>query len=464
MRPSRVLALGPVPDERLGALEQAGLGRELPLVLGRQPRADRRGVGTRFGEIDAGRRLIRRPVRAELGVRHLTARDREARRGDRVALDLDEVVQPRRQRLPFLDVRRLAVRPGLAAAEDGGDARRRGRAPRRNRSGTVASGAATGSAIRARARRAGNAGLSPPAPPSPARSRRRPRSRAPARSTSKSAPISRPENGSVRPVDDRPERRLAVRPARGDDLPDATPPLCAASGVHSPVASRSAYRRWSGSIARSSGLVPLVPAHPRAEDVLPDEHADAVQPGALQLLRVVAVPAARVVEHVPLLEPARPQHARHRAVGEPLRPREMVVADAIERHRRLAFERDAAAGAAVDGAAQLRVARPSSCRGTRRRRRARARARRSPRRRRPARGACRRPTGCSRRTHARRARGTRRRARGGRARRGRGRTGCARRSRSRDRRARARRRRSLPNSRSASAQNRSGVKRPASWS
>ena len=59
-------------------------------------------------------------------------------------------------------------------------------------------------------------------------------------------------------------------------------------------------------------LVALVPADPRAEDVLPDEHADAVEPRALQLVEVAAVPAARVVEHVPLLEPPRAEHARHR--------------------------------------------------------------------------------------------------------------------------------------------------------
>ena len=121
MRPSRVLALGPVPDERLGALEQAGLGGELPLVLGRQPRAARGRVGARLGERQAGHRPLGR---------HLADRDREAS-ARRRPLDLDEVVQARRQRLPLLDVRRLAVDAGLAPAEDRASARPR-RRPRRS--------------------------------------------------------------------------------------------------------------------------------------------------------------------------------------------------------------------------------------------------------------------------------------------------------------------------------------------
>ncbi len=85
--------------------------------------------------------------------------------------------------------------------------------------------------------------------------------------------------------------------------------------------------------------VALAPPDPRAEDVLPDEHPDAVQPGAPELVGVVAIPAARVVEHVPLLEPAGADHAGHGAVGEPLRPREVMVADPREGNGRLALER-----------------------------------------------------------------------------------------------------------------------------
>ena len=65
------------------------------------------------------------------------------------------------------------------------------------------------------------------------------------------------------------------------------------------------------------------------------------------------VPAARVVQHVALLEDARADHAGHVAVREPLRPREMVVADPPERERRLALERDAGPGR-VDRAPKLR--------------------------------------------------------------------------------------------------------------
>ena len=98
-------------------------------------------------------------------------------------------------------------------------------------------------------------------------------------------------------------------------------------------------------------LVALVPADPRAEDVLPDEHPDAVQPGAPELLGVVAVPASRVVQHVALLEPPRPQHAGDAAVGEPLRPREVVVVDARQREGRLALEADSRPRG-VDGRAE----------------------------------------------------------------------------------------------------------------
>ena len=312
------------------------------------------------------------------------------------------------------------------------------RAPRRSPAGasaTSATGAATRSGTRAR-----NAALSPAGAAmtcSPSTMAAIP----PAGTvTSTPAPISFPANGS-------------------------SPVFATAQSVVSPSVQREAttVRRAPASVRRErrpiarrqevgvSSLqrghrpehrpVALVPADPRAEDVLPDEHPDAVQPGAPELLGVVAVPASRVVQHVALLEPSRPQHAWDAAVGEPLRPREVVVVDARQREGGLALEADSAA-APRRRPRGGRAAPPSSCRGRRRPRRAGGRGRRSPPRRRPPRAACRRPTGCSRRTRGRRARGGRRRARGSRARRGRSRTGSARRSRSPGRRARARRRRS----------------------
>ena len=98
-----MLALGPVPHERLRASEQPLLRRELPLVLRRQARPAVGRVRARLRERQACDRLLAR-------------RDREPAARCR-AIDLDEVVQPRRERLPLLDVRNLAVDTGLAATE-----------------------------------------------------------------------------------------------------------------------------------------------------------------------------------------------------------------------------------------------------------------------------------------------------------------------------------------------------------
>ena len=362
------------------------------------------------------------------GPGHLEPRDREPRRRDRVALDLDE--------------RRAAA---AAAASTPRRTASRRTCPSRGRRNVVVTRAAarrldepvrtarprraTGAGTRT-VSRAGNAASPPPATitHSDADERRDP-----------AAPAARPSSSPTRArvrlaaVRERPQRRLAVAPAR------ARRPAC-----------RGLARRERRPLARREqvGVPPLHAAHRRAaargrarssrptrRRRVPHEHPDAVQPRAVQLVEVVAVPAARVVEHVPLLEPLRAEHAGHRAVGEPLRPREVVVGDPLERHRRLALERHVRA----ERGAPAPAAPPSSCRGRRRRRRARARARRAPPRRRPARGACRRPTGCSRRR-----RGCRARWKVGdqlgqlRARRGTSRTGCARRCRSPGRRARAR--------------------------
>ncbi|MEU5673551.1 MFS transporter [Micromonospora sp. NPDC047753] len=83
-----------------------------------------------------------------------------------------------------------------------------------------------------------------------------------------------------------------------------------------------------------------------------DQHADAVEPGGVQLVEVVAVPAPGVVQHVPSLEPLRPQHAGHLGVGEPLRPGHGVVGDAGQRHPALALQ-DHAGAHRVQRGAQL---------------------------------------------------------------------------------------------------------------
>src|SRR5262249_55690963 len=51
------------------------------------------------------------------------------------------------------------------------------------------------------------------------------------------------------------------------------------------------------------------------------------------------VPAPGLMHHVPLLEPASPQHAGGAAVGAPLRPGKSVVCYPRQRHRRLTLER-----------------------------------------------------------------------------------------------------------------------------
>ena len=275
----------------------------------------------RLGEVEPGQRRA-------VVVGTSRTRDREAA-ARRRALDLDEVVQARRQRLPLLDVRRLAVGAGLAAAEDRGQRPRLDRDEPVRRRATRTTGAGT--------RTASRAGKLASPPPATTTCSVPTNAAIPSAGSSTSSSPTAPRVG-VAAVRDRPERRLAVAPARGDDA--ACPGSRAASGVHSPVASSSAYRRCTGSIARSSALSrsfqPTQAPKTFSQTSTPTPFSQALCSSS----RVVAVPAAGVVEHVPLLEPARPQHARDRAVGEPLRPREVVVADARERQRRLALERD----------------------------------------------------------------------------------------------------------------------------
>ena len=52
-----------------------------------------------------------------------------------------------------------------------------------------------------------------------------------------------------------------------------------------------------------------VPGIPTPEDVLPDEHPAAVEPGRRQFLLVRPVPAVNLVLHVARLDPLQPQHA-----------------------------------------------------------------------------------------------------------------------------------------------------------
>ena len=142
--------------------------------------------------------------------------------------------------------------------------------------------------------------------------------------------------------------------------------------------------------------VAIGPAHPDAEDDLPDHDTHAVEPRRLELLGVVAVPAAHVVHLVPPLEPVRADDARCRRVGEPLRPRQRMVGQPLEREGRLALDRysgtrrgqpvEQLGPTLLEGVEEdpvdLRARRPA--RPARSRRRGTA--------------GCRCPTGCSRRT------------------------------------------------------------------
>ena len=165
--------------------------------------------------------------------------------------DLDEVVQPRRQRLPLLDVRRLAIHPGLAATEDGGRLVPAAVAPRRSRPGGDRPssamrfhppGFARGEAFALIARCGHH--LRPVDDSGDAARRHLHRDLGPGEAA---------RERLVGSVDDRPQGGCAVIPAARDDL-GGTPPPCAASGVHAPVARRSACSRWNGSIARRIAL------------------------------------------------------------------------------------------------------------------------------------------------------------------------------------------------------------------
>ena len=333
MRPSRVLALGPVPDARPGEVEQARLGGELPLVLGRQPRAD-------------ARPRTRAPRRGRGRSRSPRARDREppARRR---ALDLDEVVQPRRQRLPLLDVRRLAVGAGLAPAEDGGQRPRLDR--RRSRPGT-ASTRTTGAgdahrlprreASRRRRRR-----------PSPAPSRRTAAIPCAGSSTSQLA-----DRARVRPSPRLASAHSVVspsRPARADDCGRPGSRRRAASTRRSRAARRGAAGRRASPAAapcraRSS--------RPRRRRRSPRRACRRRSASALCSSSTWSRFQRRVWWSMCRCSNQRARSTPgHRAVGEPLRPREVVVADARERQRRLALERDARADASTRAEAGARL-------------------------------------------------------------------------------------------------------------
>ena len=183
------------------------------------------GVRARLGEVEPGQRRAGRVAStSRTPIANAAARRRP--------LDLDEVVQPRRQRLPLLDVRRLAVGAGLAPPEDGGqrraarratkpvgrrvdaDDRRRARGPPRA-PGSVAI-AAAGATITCSVPT--NAAI-PPRRDLDRRARRPARRRSP------------PRFATVQSV---------VSPSLQREATTRVSGLAAASGVHSPVASRSA--------------------------------------------------------------------------------------------------------------------------------------------------------------------------------------------------------------------------------
>ena len=427
-----VLALRPVPDERRGALEQARLGGELPLVLGRQPRADAR-PRTRAPRRGRARSAARRRRSATS-----RTRDREARRRDRVAL------APRRGRAGAAAAastpRRTAPRrrcrsrgggrPAVDAAAGAGASTKPVRDARRARA--TGAGDAHRLARRERRRRRRRATITCSA----ADERRD--AAAPGASTSKlAAPVAgdtpSPRFATAQSVVSPSLQRDATTRASAARTPRA------ASTRRSRAAARS--RRCTAQHRAQQRLVALAPADPRAEDVLPDEHPDAVQPGAVQLLGVArgssgacggACAAARTscARSTPGTALSA-NHCAHERWWSQIRASGSVDSPS------------SATSGPTRRRAQRRAAPPSSCRGRRRRRRARARARAiavvvgdrlAPRADVP------RVVVDEHADAARR--GARRRARAGRARRGRSRTGCARRSRSPGRRARARRRRS----------------------
>lgn len=51
----------------------------------------------------------------------------------------------------------------------------------------------------------------------------------------------------------------------------------------------------NGEHGTQDGAVSGIPAHPRAEDVFPDQHAAAVHPGGVEFVGMIAVPALDTV-------------------------------------------------------------------------------------------------------------------------------------------------------------------------
>ena len=283
-------------------------------------------------------------------------------RDQRGAFEGPLVVQPRRQRFPLVDERSAGVHPGLpvpvahrARVVAGCDhdvidarcaARRRHghRAqpagartrPRRPRVGRAGSQEASASA---------DASHTPPTPcagtvawttPSPA-SNQRP--------VQRSYAVRSPDTatGTIASVVDRLTRAVT----RSDGEVNVEPKTPAAhtdstemyQGRPVTVDEQVVQRPLRlGHPAQGLGVA-IGPAHPDAEDDLPDHDTHPVEPRRLELLGVVAVPAAHVVHLVPPLEPVRADDARCRRVGEPLRPRQRMVGQPLEREGRLALDR-----------------------------------------------------------------------------------------------------------------------------
>ncbi len=264
--PVAVLALGPVPDERRDALEQPASPASCHSSSVGSRAAAPAGVGAGIVEIDVrhGARAVvrRRPPSCQCARKRwrraagtpsrpgtartspfVTSRavDREPRGRGRARL-VDLVVQPRRQRLPLLDVRRGAVGAGLAPAE--ARAQRARLPPRPCRPGRRRPRpAARRSRGAARARGTSGRSTRPPAP------RRSSRKRENDASTSSGASASTAPIPCGRDV----EAKLARRQlGAGDEVEQARPRRAAAELDAAPPIASTGVRLTSVQSARSS--------------------------------------------------------------------------------------------------------------------------------------------------------------------------------------------------------------------
>jgi hypothetical protein len=98
------------------------------------------------------------------------------------------------------------------------------------------------------------------------------------------------------------------------------------------------------------GTVAGIPANPGAEDVFPDHDAAAVHPGGVQLAGVTVIPAFDLVLEMARFKPLVAEDTGHVAVGEPLRPGEMMIVHAFDLQGQLALERDTGPGGIQESA------------------------------------------------------------------------------------------------------------------